>query len=452
MERLVHAFISLHSAGNLLFRGWRAEVRCGPGGHASVEVDFGTELLLEGQGPPAEVLEAICRQMESFLGQWEAFVAQKRAEHFFLNHYTAEQLVYLSAQLLRRPPEDAALTMLSLLKPDCSARDLEEACQRLDGAAVRRRSPAQTDKLSLMLSSAPSLADKLGVVMEQSLTGMRDFLPHCLDLEGLGRCLAHLARKGRPPVSRELPRGLQAGRPNLIVCGPSEVLLAALAIYMHSPQQPLPAHDEVLLCTPDTTLEEVALLLRRCLSPGSRGRGLYSLLHVDQLGYEVACRVEAFFRSLCAQPHREDYQLVLVCDSEREHCCLPSAFSQHKVPVTPQAPLQALQAYLARHYQVPERTPSAAAVFRDRMCVGIVASERAGVGNDGPPVALPDLAGAGGDLAEGGCPGRHYRGSHGGAPPLKLQVRARNGMGLCHLVQCEGLPGASPPAPLASLS
>ncbi|KAM5307769.1 E3 ubiquitin-protein ligase RNF213 isoform 2-T2 [Glossophaga mutica] len=383
MERLVHSFISLYSAGNLLFRDWQAKVCCSPSGDASMQVDFGPGPLptLEGQGPPALLLEAICRQMEHFLGQWEAFVAQKRAEHFYLNFYTAEQLVYLSTQLLGHPPEDAALTMLSFLKPDCCAQDVREACQGPGGAAARWRQPqTQTDELLPKLRGASGLADKLRVIMEQSLTGMCDFLPHCLDLEGLGRCLAQLARKGPPPVARELPKGLRAGRPNLIVCGPSEVLLAALAVYMHSPRQPLPTYDEVLLCTPDTTFEEVALLLRRCLSAGSRGRGVYSLLHVDQLSYEAACQAEALFRSLSAQPHREHYQLVLVCDAEREHCHLPSAFSQHKVPVTPQAPLADVQAYLAHHYQVPERTPSAAAVFRDQMCVGIVASERAGVG------------------------------------------------------------------------
>ncbi|XP_036924176.1 E3 ubiquitin-protein ligase RNF213 isoform X2 [Sturnira hondurensis] len=382
MERLVHSFISLYSAGNLLFRGWRAEVCCSPKGDASVQVDFGPGPLptLEGRGPLALMLEAVCRQMECFLAQWEAFVAQERAEHFHLNYYTAEQLVYLSTQLLKHPPEDAALTMLSFIKPDCSPQDVWEACRRPDGAAAQWQPQTQTDELLLMLRGTPGLADKLRVIMQRSLTGMCDFLPQCLDLGGLGRCLAHLAMKGRPPVTRELPKGLQAGRPNLIVCGPSEVLLAALAIYMHSPQQPLPTYDEVLLCTPDTTFEEVALLLRRCLSPGAWGRGVYSLLHADQLVYEVACRVEALFQSLCVQPHREGYQLVLVCDAEREHCYLPSAFSRHKVPVTPQAPLKAIQAYLARHYQVPEGTLSAAAVFRDRMCVRIVASERAGVG------------------------------------------------------------------------
>ncbi|XP_053516781.1 E3 ubiquitin-protein ligase RNF213 [Artibeus jamaicensis] len=382
MERLVHAFINLYCAGNLLFRDWRAEVCCSPEGEASVQVDFGWGTLptLEGRGPLALMLEAICWQMERFLRQWEDFVAQKRAEHFHLNYYTAEQLVYLSTQLLRHPPEDAALTLLSFIKPDCSAHDVWEACRRPDSAAAQWQPQTQTDELLLMLRGASGLADELRVIMEQSLTGMCDFLPHCLDLEGLGRCLASLATKGRPPVTRELPKGLQAGQPNLVVCGPSEVLLAALAVYMHSPQQPLPTYDEVLLCTPDTTFEEVALLLRRCLSPGARGRGVYSLLHADQLGYEAACRVEALFQSLCVQPHREGYQLVLVCDSEREHCYLPSAFSRHKVPVTPQASLEAIQDYLAQHYHVPERTLSAAAVFRDRMCVGIVASERAGVG------------------------------------------------------------------------
>jgi hypothetical protein len=152
---------------------------------------------------------------------------------------------------------------------------------------------------------------------------------------------------------------------------------------MQTPHQPLPTYDEVLLCTPETTFEEVALLLRRCLTPGSQGLGVYSLLYADQLSYEVACRAEALFRRLCTQPHREHYRLVMVCDCEREHCYLPSAFSQHKVLVTPQAPLKDIQAYLAHHFRVPEETPSAASVFQDRMCVGIVASERAGVGNNG---------------------------------------------------------------------
>lgn len=384
MRRLAQAFINLHSAGNMLFRAWSAEVHCSPRRSVSIRMGFGLGLLsqITGSGPVAQLLEALCRQMEDFLGQWQEFMAQKRTEHFYLNYYTAEQLVYLSSQLGSPPPSDAALTMLSFVKRNCTCQDVSEACRRLDGRAAGNQERTVMEELPLVLYCESSLVDKVKVIMEQSIVCMSAFLPRCLDLDALGRCLAHLARTAGPPVVRQLPKGMKVGQPNLVLCGSSEVLQAALAVYLQSPEQPLPSYDEVLLCTPGTTFEEVALLLRRCLTLGSRGHRLYSLLYADQLSYEVACQAEELFRRLCTQRHDEKYQLVMVCDCEREHCYLPSAFSQHKVPFTPQAPLEALQAYLAQHFQIPKQTPSAAAVFRDRMCVGIVASERAGVGND----------------------------------------------------------------------
>lgn len=382
VQRLVQSFINLYSAGNMLFRAWSAEVYCTPTNGASIRLDFCLRLvgpLVEG-GPVVQLLEALCRQLEDFLGCWERFVAEKRAEHFYLNYYTAEQLVYLGLELGSQRPSDAALTMLSFIKGNCTPWDVSRACRGPSGMANTHQESTAVEDLVLLLFSESRLVDKLRAIMELSMKHMRVFMPHCLDLEALGRCLAHLARMAGPPVQRELSHGLQEGQPNLVVCGHSEVLPAALAIYMQTPHQPLPTYDEVLLCTPETTFEEVALLLRRCLTPGSQGLRVYSLLYADQLSYEVACRAEALFRRLCTQPHQEHYRLVMVCDCEREHCYLPSAFSQHKVLVTPQAPLKDIQAYLAHHFRVPEETLSAAAVFQDRMCVGIVASERAGVG------------------------------------------------------------------------
>uniref|UniRef100_A0A2K6FX44 E3 ubiquitin-protein ligase RNF213 n=1 Tax=Propithecus coquereli TaxID=379532 RepID=A0A2K6FX44_PROCO len=381
VQRLVQAFLDLYSAGNMLFRSWTAEIYCSPRRDVSIRMDFGLGLVnqLTGSGDVAGLLEAICRQMEHFLGHWKRFVTEKRMEHFHLNFYTAEQLVYLSTELRKETPSEAALTMLSFIKGHCTPRDVLRASVGHDEEAARYCVRRVVKELHLVLSES-SLVDKLKAIMEKSVGCLSAFLPDCLDLEALGRCLAHLAVMGGPPPERQLPGGLHVGQPNLVVCGHSEVLPAALAIYMQAPDQPLPTYDEVLLCTPGTTFEEVALLLRRCLTLGSHGRKVYSLLFADQLSYEVACQAETLFQSLCTQRHREDYQLVLVCDCEREHCYLPSAFSQHKVLVTPQAPLEAIQAYLARHFHVPEQSLSAAAAFKDRMCVGIVASERAGVG------------------------------------------------------------------------
>ncbi|XP_053426621.1 E3 ubiquitin-protein ligase RNF213 isoform X2 [Nycticebus coucang] len=382
VQRLVQAFLNLYSAGNMLFRTWTAEVYCSPRNGISIRIDFDLELVLPllGNGDVAELLEGICREMEYFLGHWQRFVAQKREEHFYLNFYTAEQLVYLSAELKKQTPSEAALMMLSFIKGHCTPEDVIRASVRRDAKATGQHVVKVLAELAQSFLPKASLVSELRVIMEQSTEWLSAFLPDCLDLEALGHCLARLASMGGPPVERCLPRGLQAGRPNLVVCGHSEVLRAALAIYMQAPAQPLPTYEEVLLCGPETTLEEVELLLRRCLSPDSPGHKVYSLLFADQLGYEAACQVEVLLQSLCTQRHREDYQLVMVCDCEREHCYLPSAFSQHKVLVTPQEPLEAIRAYLACHYRVPKQYLSAATVFRNHMCVGIVTSKRAGVG------------------------------------------------------------------------
>ena len=36
-----------------------------------------------------------------------------------------------------------------------------------------------------------------------------------------------------------------------------DVLATVLALYMHDKDQPLPSQEEVLICTPETTIEEV---------------------------------------------------------------------------------------------------------------------------------------------------------------------------------------------------
>ncbi|XP_013361468.1 PREDICTED: E3 ubiquitin-protein ligase RNF213 isoform X2 [Chinchilla lanigera] len=382
MQRLLQAFLNLYTAGNMLFRAWTAEVYCCPRQGKSLHVDFGLELVtqLSEKGDVTTCLEALCRKMEHFLDRWKRFVMEKRAEHFYLNFYTAEQLVYLSTELRKSYPSKAALTMLSFIKSNCTTGDVLKATGRCNSEPSMYHVSTVMTELSLQLNSEVSLETKLQFIMEQSLECPSAFLPGCLDLDALGLCLAQLARMVSITVERPLPHGLQVGQPNLILCGHSEVLLAALAIYMQAPDEPLPTFDEVLLCTPETTFEEVALLLRRCLTPGAQGHKIYSLLFADQLNYEVAYQVEALFHSLCTQCHREDYQLVVVCDAAREHCCLPSAFSQHKALLTPQESLSDIQAYLEHHYKVPKLTLSAGSVFRDRMCVGIVTSERAGVG------------------------------------------------------------------------
>ncbi|XP_074900257.1 E3 ubiquitin-protein ligase RNF213 isoform X2 [Buteo buteo] len=377
VQRLAQAFIDLYSAGNMLFRSWLAHVYCSPEKESCVLIDFSLGLIpvLEGRGDMAAVLPGLCKTMESFLESWKSFIYEKRFQHFYLNYYTAEQLVYLCTELGQGMPSQNALMMLSFLKHNCTEQDVLRASR----SEVPPSSRKAISDFQVMLDGGKDLAARLKCIWECYMCNMGSFLPNCLDIDTLGGWLKNLASWEREHVAREFPRDLlSVGQPNLIVCPRSEVLTSALAVYMNSPNQPLPTFDEVLLCTPQTTAEQVGLFLRRCLIPCSRGEKIYTMLYADELSYDVSCRAEELFQHL--QRYNSTYRLIILCNCEREHSYIPSVFSQYKVHMIPQRPLAEIQRYLQHHYRVAQPSSSAASVFKGNMCVGIVSSKRAGVG------------------------------------------------------------------------
>ncbi|PKU34399.1 hypothetical protein llap_15296 [Limosa lapponica baueri] len=379
VQRLAQAFIDLYLAGNMLFRSWLAHVYCSPKRDSCVHIDFSLGPIpeLEGQGDVAAVLPALCKTMESFLKKWKSFMYQKRLQHFYLNYYTAEQLVYLCTQLGQRTPSQEALMMLSFLKHNCTEQDV----LRASSSKVPPSSRKAISDFQVMLDGEKDLTAWLKCIWERYMNNMGSFLPNCLDIDTLGGWLKNLASGERDRVTRDFPQDpLFVGRPNLITCPRSEVLTSALAIYMNSPDQPLPTFDEVLLCTPQTTAEQVGLFLRRCLIPGCAGGRIYTMLYADELSYDVSRGAEELFQHLQRYNCCSTYRLIILCNCEREHSYIPSVFSQYKVHMIPQRPLAEIQRYLQHHYRVTAPSGSAASVFKDNMCVGIVASKRAGVG------------------------------------------------------------------------
>ncbi|XP_030361798.1 E3 ubiquitin-protein ligase RNF213 isoform X3 [Strigops habroptila] len=377
VQRLAQAFIDLYSAGNMIFRSWLAHVYCSPKRESCVLMDFslGPIPVLEAQGDMAAVLPGLCKTMESFLESWKSFMYEKRLQHFYLNYYTAEQLVYLCTELGQGALSHNALMMLSFLKHDCTEEDVLRAL----GNEVPPSSRKAISDFRVMQDGGKDLTAQLEYIWECYMSNMGSFLPNCLDIDTLGGWLKNLASWEREQVTRDFPQDLlYVGQPNLITCPRSEVLTSALAIYMNSPNQPLPTFDEVLLCTPQTTAEQVGLFLRRCLIPCSRGEKIYTMLYADELSYDVSCRAEELFQHL--QHYNSTYRLIILCNCEREHSYIPSVFSQYKVHMIPQRPLPEIQQYLQHHYRVAQPSVSAASVFKDNMCVGIVSSKRAGVG------------------------------------------------------------------------
>lgn len=328
---------------------------------------------------------------------------KQRSENYYLNYYTAEQIVYLCEQLslkhLDEDLDDCALMMLSFINPKSSTSNVWKTWN-----LVFQDSDSFMSEEGLS-TSVQDLSDKdfglgtLDFIWDKYITDMKTFLPDTLDISGLGKFLERLNNTLKwdyedddeeefmalhsveepKEIRRELPKGLMLGHPNLIVCPKEEILATCLSVYATSEYAPLPSYDEVLLCSSTTPYEHVELFLRRCITVGNIGEKIYTLLYADLLSYEVSYAVEQLFHKLHSGS-RKDYKLVIICSLDQEHTYIPSAFSHFKLHIVPRESLERLKAYLCRHYTVPAEQPSAAAVFKDRQSVGIVSSKRAGVG------------------------------------------------------------------------
>uniref|UniRef100_A0A8C8MEV5 RING-type E3 ubiquitin transferase n=1 Tax=Oncorhynchus tshawytscha TaxID=74940 RepID=A0A8C8MEV5_ONCTS len=333
VQRLAVAFVDLYAAGNPLFRVWEAKIHCNMESDTGVTMDFNLGNILRKimvEGNAVKQLTDLCRKIEMCLDDWNRFMDKQRSQHYYLNYFTAEQIVYLCNVLtennLNNKLEENVLMMLSFIKPDCSVSEVDRKCT-ID---------EQEEEEELLETSENT-------------------------------------------VSRKLPKGFFTGQPNLIICPQDKILTVSVCLYMTSEDEQLPTYDEVLLCTPATSYEQVELFFRRCLTPGYMGEKIYALLFADQLSYEVSYAVEKFFQKL-SSCFRSSYRLVIICSAEREHNYIPSAFSHFKRDIVPQESPGRIQKYLSRHYTVPSHQASAASVFIGRHFVGIVSSKRAGVG------------------------------------------------------------------------
>jgi len=82
------------------------------------------------EGDVTDQLPKVCKKIERCLHFWKIFMDKQRSQHYYLNYYTAEQVVYMCRQLSQKnvtEMEDHVLMMLSFIKPDCSTSDLRRA-------------------------------------------------------------------------------------------------------------------------------------------------------------------------------------------------------------------------------------------------------------------------------------------------------------------------------------
>ncbi|XP_068731195.1 E3 ubiquitin-protein ligase rnf213-alpha-like [Montipora capricornis] len=214
-----------------------------------------------------------------------------------------------------------------------------------------------------------------------------------LTLSQLGLILRELATKDKGSKPLTFPAFLKRGRPNLMLVPKVDVFATVLALYMHDKDQLLPSQEEVLICSPETTTEEIELLWRR--ATGDLEGRFYCLVNADQLDFSVSKQAVDLLDEVTkglAGNIGEHYGLVVICSSENEdRANIVAALDQHRVaaPLCPSAAV--IQSYLKRQFQIPPPQykhinnskitwNSAGFLDPEKLCVRVVSSDRGGLG------------------------------------------------------------------------
>ncbi|XP_022806308.1 E3 ubiquitin-protein ligase rnf213-alpha-like [Stylophora pistillata] len=214
-----------------------------------------------------------------------------------------------------------------------------------------------------------------------------------LTLLQLGNILRELSVLGIGATARTFPAFFRRGRPNLILVPKDDILATVLALYMHDKTQPLPSHEEVLLCTPDTTTEEIELLWRRAV--GDMEGRFYCLVHADVLDFSVskqAVEILGVVTRGLAGKAGEHYGLVIICSCENEdRSNVVAALDQYRVAAPPCPSPDDLKIYLKDQFHAPPSQDgyvggskitwtTAGSLDPEKLSVRVVSSPRGGLG------------------------------------------------------------------------
>ncbi|XP_052087598.1 E3 ubiquitin-protein ligase rnf213-alpha-like isoform X5 [Mytilus californianus] len=255
-----------------------------------------------------------------------------------------------------------------------------------------------TDTEQSMASLTRNLVSELGLGEENAfrklkralkklwknfLSSISSSVSDYLSVEHLGLILKRLAEKETFHVCRELPSYFKIGEPNLLICEESDMYNTVLTIYSQQEKTPLPQSDEVLLCTPYTTLDMVEIFWRRTLDPCSNK--IYCLVNAACLDYDISDKAEKTLQRLLkdAEFKESKYRLIVLCSTENENQSVIvralAKFHRNQMPLN----VDKIKKYLSSKLKSDSPTDTtlpACKVDFDRSTIRVVKSWRAGVG------------------------------------------------------------------------
>eukprot|EP00794_Sanderia_malayensis_P006458 gene6457-7190_t len=190
-----------------------------------------------------------------------------------------------------------------------------------------------------------------------------------LSLDEIGVFLSELGNhKKLKKGKRKKCEVMSDGRPNVMVVPQDDLLLLLLEVYREAGNC-LPKAEEVLICSENTTAEEIELLFRRALRDVSN---LYSLAFIDRLNYNVSEQAFKMLERLCGENAAKDnvsktdnasktdnvskksgYNLLLLCASGKEEVSfLASALHSYRIASPPCLSKFDVKSFLEKQFKV----------------------------------------------------------------------------------------------------
>ncbi|WAR07208.1 R213A-like protein [Mya arenaria] len=428
ITRLGSVYLKLCSSGCVLFNGWNANFIC-----SLVQERPGRKSDTEGL---EDMVPKIADFMEKCYGEWLDFIKQKRKDYLYLNFFTIDQLVILQRELVKmgtdEEPSLRIYHLLSAVKENCmQVLAMEKAKKEL---SVIEEEPGETsveiddeeeeigdqaeEKIALFIHELMEAGcdevvarQSVGHVKQEDIDDcdVTEAMLWCMDqtgeenedaemnqddvegtedigprFSGWSQSTTSISSLIKQSVTSVGHKGLEhLGIILNVLAKTDEVLSVALSIYMYDPDQPLPQSDEVLVCTSDTTADEVCIFWRRAIYDNT-GK-IHCLLHADLLDFDVSETAEQCLEELLLDiRHYDDikYRLFVICGSDNEYrSTIVSSLEKYVRQVGQVNGLQ-LKKYVTRHLEAPVFPGKSYAAMVDfkRSTVRVIKSTRAGVG------------------------------------------------------------------------
>ena len=379
----------LHSSGHIFFAYRRLEYTCHSINRIKEDIRF---------------LKTKCRE-------WNEEVLQARKENYYLNYFTDSQILTIRIGLegiyKQEDLNRDIVHLLTLIRANLSQRDIEGALGRIRRGSVSFSSltdsinsfPDSTGDIRSCTSSFSSCPiyssyDTFSPLQfEEQHTSIRDIYTRMnkdiVTLNDVGLFLDNINSQNVEQAVRPFPDNFEQTEPNLVVSPYSDIIYTILSLYFTSDSKSeLPSPHEVLICSSETTSEEIEIFWRRCVMSPSHS-DLFCLAFIENLKYEVAVQSVSSLKThiRCTRP----FHLVLLCSSENEQSSyMATALVKFKRTPPQLIPDNDLKEFIFRRvssipdsavicqYLPLKSTPRK--IDPDRSCVRIVSSDTVGSG------------------------------------------------------------------------